>query len=121
MKAEYERLISDVIAGEEFRPESLNGYLAAAGRERRRRHVRRIVAVALLPLVALAAILSLQQRPGASHEPVVQMPQPEFIAGTPIQVINDEQLLLLFKDRPVALVGPPGRQRLLLLDEEFSN
>ncbi len=41
----------------------------------------------------------------------------EVIPGTSIRVLNDEQLLALFKDRPVALVGQPGNQRLLLLDE----
>lgn len=39
------------------------------------------------------------------------------IKGTPIQMISDEELLEVFKDRPVALVGRSGRRELLILDE----
>jgi hypothetical protein len=46
--------------------------------------------------------------------------RPKTIEGTPIRVIGDEELLALFQGRPVALLGEPGHQRLVLLDEKDS-
>lgn len=39
------------------------------------------------------------------------------IPGTSVRLVSDEEMLALLKDRPIALIGQPGRQRLVLLDE----
>jgi hypothetical protein len=38
-----------------------------------------------------------------------------------VKVLNDEELLALFPGRPVALIGPPGQQKLIFLDEPTSS
>jgi len=35
-----------------------------------------------------------------------------------VQFINDDELLALFPNRPVALIGEPGKQRLVFLDRQ---
>ncbi|HHY86181.1 MAG TPA: hypothetical protein GYA07_11730 [Verrucomicrobia bacterium] len=35
-----------------------------------------------------------------------------------MQFINDDELLALFPNRPVALIGEPGKQRLVFLDRQ---
>jgi len=47
----------------------------------------------------------------ASPPPVQKVP------GTNIRVVNDEELLAMFPDRPVALVGPPDKRQFVLLDQ----
>jgi hypothetical protein len=34
-----------------------------------------------------------------------------------VKLINDDELLALFPDRPVALIGKPGQQQLVFLDK----
>jgi hypothetical protein len=36
---------------------------------------------------------------------------------SPVKLITDDELLALFPDRPVALIGKPGQQQLVFLDE----
>jgi hypothetical protein len=38
------------------------------------------------------------------------------IAGTTIRVLTDQELLDLFQGHPVALVGTPGKQKLIIFD-----
>jgi hypothetical protein len=42
---------------------------------------------------------------------------PAAEAAAPIKVISDEDLLALFPDRSMALLGPPGQQQLVFLDK----
>jgi len=38
------------------------------------------------------------------------------IAGTTIRVLTDQELLGLFQGHPLALVGTPGKQKLIISD-----
>lgn len=43
------------------------------------------------------------------------------IAEEKIRFINDEELFALFPDRPMALIGEPGQQQLVFLDNRPAN
>jgi hypothetical protein len=126
-RQEQDRLLSELLAGDalsDCRRTSLEGGLALLRRRRRARRIGRCCLVGLLPLAFAASLfLSRSSRPGAgpvsvaqvaSHRPAV--PGRSARTGS-VQIIDDEQLLALFSGRPVALVGRPGHQQLLLLDE----
>ncbi len=40
-----------------------------------------------------------------------------IVPGTSIRLVSDEELLAMFPDRPVALVGPPENRQFVFLDE----
>lgn len=113
-------LLADVLAEEEeaLRTSTLECGLSALRQRRRLRRIR-TAALMALPLIVIAAMfapaLILQRRPVPSIAAV--NPPPAMVEGTAIRIISDEELLALFKDRPVALVGRPGHQQLVLLDE----
>jgi predicted TIM-barrel fold metal-dependent hydrolase len=117
--SEKEELLADVMGSdEELRAATLQKGLMALRRRRRLRKVRTLV-LALAPLAGAAALIFARQWP---HREIAQGPvrtaqTNRVIAGTAIGVLTDEELLALFKGRPVALIGSPGRQRLVLFDE----
>ena len=111
-----------------FREQTLQRTLRYASRLRRRREFNRRAALLMLPLVLLVGGLLLFRPPHWFQKP--QSPQlahglhvadplgsPRTIPGTDIRILSDEDLFALLKGRPIALVGPPGHQRLILLDE----
>lgn len=123
---EREELLAEVLAGhEECRAATLERGLIAMRRARARRRVTRLV-LASMPVLVFAAMWMVQNRRAATTTPVTraaaapaaaQTHIAKTIAGTPIRVLTDDELLAFFKDRPVALMGRPGHQRLVLLDE----
>lgn len=122
-RVENNELFAQVLAAEEgFRTATLEHGLAALRRTRRRRKTVRMTAGTVATLLVIAALF-LAQRPRARVPPLVdaantQPRVPKTIAGTSIRILSDEELLDVFKGRPVALVGQPGDQRLVLLDEK---
>jgi len=125
-------LLDELLAGQEAAPycaSSLEQMLAAAQRCQRRRRVRRLVAYAALP-VALALACFVARFPGAALRLAANRPSPALVAttdtalataevtgGAVVRFISDDELLNLFPDRPVALVGAPGLQQLVFLDQ----
>lgn len=132
--AQQDPLLTDLLSDESYhrlRETSLARVLAQARRRRRHRHLTR--GFLLLGLTA-AALLG----PAVlDHEKPAQLatPPPAPTAGVPpapppaarppapatasrVEFINDDQLLALFPNRPVALVGRPGAQRLIFLDAD---
>ena len=122
-RVEHEELLADVLSeNESWRAATLEQGLATLRRVRSRRRTVRLTMAFAAPLLVLAAVLVLQNRRVVSLQVAEQNEGQsahvvKTIEGTPIRVLNDEELLALFKDRPVALVGEPGNQRLILLDE----
>ena len=121
MKNEAERneLLADVLTGEtSLRATTLELGLAEMQRLRKHRRAARVAVFVWAPLLLLAAALFFREFPKSANPPPSALVNAEaLIPGTSIEVLSDEQLLALFKGRPVALVGPAGHQRLLLLDE----
>ena len=119
-RREQDQLLNELLTGAEaadFRQASLDRSLAAL---RRRRQIweRSQLGALLLALGLLAATAfapwgraSAPRRP--ARRPVTE--QLASISG-PTR-ITDDQLLALFPNRPVALIGRPGHQELVFLDE----
>jgi hypothetical protein len=122
---ELDRLLDDVLAPEatgEFREATLQATLAAIQRQKRRRSLARKAALIALPVVLAGGLWWLQptertQPRQASVAPQSAATAPaQFIPGTDIRLISDEELFALFPDRPLALIGPKGNQQLVFLD-----
>ena len=117
-------LLNSLLAGEEsadIRRASLDFGLAALGRRRHRRRITRLCAIAGLPLLLGAIALIGFHAAEIRRIAVAHAARSALIAAgfksRPIEVINDEQLFALFPDRPIALVGEPGQQKLVFLDQ----
>jgi hypothetical protein len=121
MKSDVERneLLADVLAESQLKSTTLDLGLAEMRRVRRRRRAIRAVTICM-PIILLVAVCIRQFsiKSALSDAAGERSPQlEETIPGTSIRVVNDEQLLQLFKGRPVALVGPAGHQQLIVFDE----
>jgi hypothetical protein len=117
---DQEKLLKEILPPDElgdFRQTSLECGLAGLRRERRRRHVVRISTLnVVLVCISLCIVLKLERT--AQKQTAQIQPAPAAAPVAPashVDFINDEQLLALFKDQPVALVGKPGAQRLVFL------
>lgn len=124
MKPEnQDRLLTDIFVTDEsegFRQESLKCGLSVLRRKRRIRRGLTLVAVATL-LCQGFRFINLPDHPHSwssksqrLNPPAPKMPKVEM---SEIKFIDDEQLLALFPDRSVALIGKPGHQELLFLNE----
>lgn len=120
--SEREELLADVLVEDEpLRAATLKAGLDEMRRLGKRRHAMRTGSVVGMSVIVLATLVwanrfVLSGRKAMDPSSPVSHAE-EVIPGTSIHVVNDEQLLDLFRDRPVALVGSPGNQQLLLLDE----
>lgn len=125
MKAnERDQLLRELLPGNElsaFRQESLALGLAALQRKRQRRRVFRASTAAALVLVVASGLLwQLTRPPAAPRRPVSEdFARVSLPSNAPAAtLISDDELLTLFPNRSLALIGKPGHQRLLFLDEE---
>src|SRR5688572_27454503 len=118
---EHDELLNEVLTGEnatELRSASLNYTLTAVRRQRRFRQVLR-GACPVAALAILTAILWYRQAP--LIQPVAIQPSVvggPTVPGTSIRLVSDEELLAMFPDRPVALIGPPEERHFVFLDEK---
>ena len=116
-----QNLLNDVLAEaapDDFRQSSLEWTLGLARRRRRIRYAVRTGSVALFLAAAVAGWLLVPVR----HGSITARPTPAERRGSDnpvvtIETINDEELLAAFPDRPLALIGPPGQQDLVFLDQ----
>jgi len=122
--SEHDRLLKEIITGDEladFREASLQRALDAIRQRRHRRRSMQLGALAVLVLVAVGIIFTRSVTPpipeialSSSSPAAPSIPQ---TGPAEVKLINDEELLALFPDRPVALIGKPGQQRLVFLDK----
>jgi len=56
--------------------------------------------------------------PRETHSPASVREASPAPPANRVKIITNEQLLALFPERPVALIGAPGTQRLMFLDAE---
>lgn len=116
-----DRLLNQVLADqgwESFRHTSLELGLAAMRRRRRCRRAAQIgVLAGLLLLGTLVAVFTSERSPSR----MTRLPASSrgLASGDKhgVKMITDEELFALFPDRPMALVGKPGHQQLVFLDE----
>ena len=112
---EKKQLLNAILADDDLarlRTATLNRGLTELRRRRRRNTAARISLIAL-PVVALAFVML--HLPHPPREDAIPGKQVAFVA--PVKRITAEQLLALFPNRPVALVGEPGHRQLVFLDE----
>lgn len=118
--SEQKQLLKDIIAERDLSQLSeitLQSGLMALRGHRRRRHARRILVFAGLPLVlGFAALIGLSIR-----HPTLARKVPKSLAtmqpqNSGVKIINDDELFALFPNRSLALVGKPGQQELVFLD-----
>jgi hypothetical protein len=119
-RSEHEKLLTHILPGEDgadFERASLEHGLSCLRQQRRRRHLLRASGIAaVLSLISLAFVLK-------SHQPISRDSSAQLASTPPpatashVEFINDDQLLALWPDRSVALIGKPGQQWLVFLDK----
>ena len=122
---EHDRLLNEIVTGEEladFREASLQHALDAIRQQRRRQRFVRLGALAAVPIVVAFGIVFSRSPKPALRETAASNASPVAVASTPprtapVKFISDDELLALFPDRPVALIGKPGQQQLFFLDK----
>ncbi len=128
-RSDKHQLLDEVVTGAEvaeFREASLREALSGVRRIRRRRHAVRGLALVALPLMVLSLILLGGFKDSPTPDTVPTAPRaivatPESSGSSSVEYISDEELLALFPDRPLALVGPEGRQQLVFLSRSIPN
>jgi hypothetical protein len=114
------RLLAELLADEDLREATLRGGLIAIRRSKVQRQSIRIGAVlsAMLLFILLSRNMERTSTEVKDQHAALQSAAatPEVIPGTTVRVLKDEDLLALFPDRAVGLVGPPGKQRLILFE-----
>lgn len=126
--SERDRLLTEILAGEEvsgFRQTSLELGLRALKTRQRRRQIARICMVCSFALLAGGAViwgswqtLSTGRDSAATAPRVATTTAPAPTVAGDVKFISDDELLALFPDRSVALIGKPGHQQLVFLDAD---
>src|SRR5262249_29152362 len=110
-------LLNEVLAGDEikhFREVSMARGLVAL---RRRKQIRLAVRIALAMVVPAAiaySIIRLNPGPAVPSSISVASKSDQLEKTERVELINDDELLALFPDRGVALIGKPGSQKLMI-------
>jgi hypothetical protein len=126
-RSEQDRLLDGLLAQENLdalRRTSLQAGLVALRHRRFRRRAVQACAFAGLPVLAL--FFGLQWFSSVPKQ-IATAPLPEregklvSAEDQPTKMISDEELFALFPNRPLALVGKPGHQQLVFLDQRPSN
>ena len=123
--SEKDQLLREILEPSDFRQASLECGLASIRQRRcRRRTVRACALASLLILMTLGILFkwasaSSPRRHPASGPTMVTVPAPR-VERAEIKFITDEELFALFPNRPLALIGKPGQQQLVFLDERIS-
>jgi len=123
-------LLKEIFSGEdlaEFRSASLDRTLAYVRIRQRRRRILRVGSLLMISVLLIFLIFQHAKRyptdrvatQGTSHEPqgTARLADANQTRSGGIRFISDEELFALFPDRPLALIGSPGRQRLVFLGE----
>jgi hypothetical protein len=115
---EKNQLLNDILNGDElshFRDAALARGLDALRRRTRRRRQFQAAAI-MAPLLFLAWHWHFRPARQAPSETVPAPPPPVAETGK-VKYITKKELFALFPNRPIALIGEPGHQQFLLLDE----
>ena len=121
---EQDQFLKELLTGEEisdFRRASLEQGVALIRLQRKRRQIAQCAAMVCGGLLLLSLFISQlpkssRSRPATSQAQQAVPPVPAA-ANPEIKWINDDELFALFADRPMALIGKPGEQQLVFLDQ----
>jgi hypothetical protein len=123
--SDEQKFLADLLAGPgDLRSATLSHGLALS---RRKRHRRRVVRGGLffLPLLVVT-MLFWQREHKVSSPPEISISRvanshvqtEHSVERSAVHLLTDAELLDLFKGHPVALVGRPGKQTLIVFDEK---
>ena len=127
MKPTVDSLLEEVVvdeASDSFREETLRTSLFVLRRRRHRKALVRRSLMFVIPFMVITGAVSIYRLSLESEiAPIVAINAPEVstsgtITATTIQVISDQELLALFPNRAIALIGENGHQTLVFLDAE---
>lgn len=122
-RADSDQLLNELFPGDDLatlRRTTLERWLAGARLRRRRRRMRQacaltgLVLAAILGLIFTANLSDRKPRTLAGLPPAAKSPVSE--GNESVKMLTDEELFALFPNRPLALIGKPGQQQLVLLD-----
>lgn len=111
------QLLNEVLGGDEldaFREATLASGLDALRRRTRRR--RQFQGAAIMASL-LVLMLHEHFRPARPAPSKSDPAPPPLVEAGEVKYITEKELFALFPNRPVALIGEPGHQQFLLLDE----
>jgi len=114
----YDPLLRDVMSeglSVEAESASLAGLLSANWRVHRQRRILRTAAACALVLLGVG-LSSVYLRPHPQAAFTNASTPATAPRSAPLRELTDEELFALFPDRQMALIGPPGEQRLVFLD-----
>jgi hypothetical protein len=113
-----EKLLRELLPDErlaDFREASLERALASLRHHRRKRLLLRAGALSAVACLLVLGLL-LKDRPVIRNIAAVSpAPAP---SSEHVKFINDDELLAMFPQGSVALIGKPGQQRLVFLDRQ---
>ena len=119
-RSDQDRLLREILEegeGTDYRAASLAGGLDFLRRRKRRGRIAQAWAAGVLAgLLIFGVVWHPGSRPRGTRIAVVT----DAAARTDtskVKIINDEELFALFPNRAMALIGPPGRQQLIFLDQ----
>ena len=124
IKPDHDELLHEVfseVMPPTFREASLNRALACIRRQRMGRRLMRATFAIAVVVAVVTWFGSTHRNPNGSHGRNVLASAPpapvQTIPGTNIRLVGDDELLAMFPDRPVALVGPPEHRQFVFLDD----
>ncbi len=116
-RPDQDRLLRELLADENvehLREASLARGLSLLHARRKRRALVSAVA-ASTAVAALLALLAPKHGPQPAGPPMAPVS-----STSTVKIIDDQQLLALFPDRTVALIGAPGNRKLVFFDPPSS-
>ena len=123
-RTEQDRLLNDLLAGEDLeavRKATLECGLTALRRRRQFRQMVRTCTLFCLPLLVTLVLLLFNHRALERRTTSARAQAVPAVASSPsnggVKIISDEELFALFPNRPMVLVGEPGHQQLVFLDQ----
>ena len=123
--AEYNKLLSDLLAERDLsdlRQKTLDSGLLALRQHRQRRRAQQTFVLTALPFILVSVILVGRgirhwRVTSAGNSPSATVAIMQTL-DTRVKVISDAELFALFPNRSLALVGKPGHQELVFLDQD---
>jgi hypothetical protein len=120
-RTERDDLLNELLPGDEladFRRSSLElGLRAMAARRTRRQVFRACAGCSLLLALAATILWPLLPENWTGRKSVAQVSEvARAPAASSVKFISDDELMALFPNRAVALIGKPGHQQFVFLD-----
>jgi hypothetical protein len=118
-RSDQDRLLREILGDGDaasFRAASLARGVEFLQRRRRRHRLALVCAAAIVPALLIYCLVPHPAIQPAFAPPVIRRASATQADTDKVKIITDEELFALFPNRPMALIGPPGRQQLVFLD-----